>query len=184
VSRSLPSLPAGQEQTLLALAAAMRRGVLAVAVAVGVPAVVVAGVVAGLPGALSALAGVVLAVAASLFTLWVMRRTAAREPKAVMIASMGGFIQKMIFLLVGLFLLGRVEGLHRMSLALAVIAVLIATTAAEGWAGYRLRTLIVDEPTTPATSGSPTVMSESTTSTPGEVSGRPGDGPPATDRGV
>ncbi|MCX6467158.1 MAG: hypothetical protein NTW05_26775 [Pseudonocardiales bacterium] len=176
--------PSGQERTLLALAAAMRRGVLLSTAAVGVPAVVVAAVVTGPAGALSALAGVLLALAGSLFTLWLMRRTADREPRAVMIASLGGFIQKMIFLLVGLFALGTVPGVQRMALALAVLAVLIATTAAEGWAGYRLRTLIVDEPTMPATSGSTTGLSDSTTGRPAAPGGRGDTGPLAPDRGA
>jgi hypothetical protein len=179
-----PSLPQGQEQTLLALAAAMRRGVRAVALVVGVPAVVAAGVVGGPAGALSALGGVVLSVAASLFTLWLMRRTADREPRAVMIASMGGFIQKMIFLLVGLFALGAVDGVDRKALAHATLAVLIATTAAEGWAGYRLRTAVIDPASTSATSGSTTGLSDSTTGGPLRPDGRSTAAPAGPDTGA
>lgn len=157
------TLPEGQEQTLLALASSMRRGVLVATAVAGVPTVVVAGVLAGPSGAVSAFAGIAFALLAALFTLWLMRRTAGKEPKAVMMASLGGFVQKMIFLLIALFGLASVPGVHRMSLAVATIVGLLATTAAEGWAGYRLRTLLVVPDTTPATSGSPTGMSGSVT---------------------
>jgi hypothetical protein len=58
------------------------------------------------------------------------------------------------------------------------------STAAEGWAGYRLRTLIVDEPTMPATSGSTTGLSDSTTGRPSAPGGRDAAGPVAPDRGA
>ncbi|MBW0088053.1 hypothetical protein I4I73_21250 [Pseudonocardia sp. KRD-184] len=155
------TLPEGQEQTLLALASSMRRGVLVATAVVGVPTVVVAGALVGPQGAVSAFAGIALALLAALFTLWLMHRTAGKEPKAVMMASLGGFVQKMIFLLIALFGLASVPGVHRMSLAVATIVGLLATTAAEGWAGYRLRTLLVVPEIMPATSGSPTGMSGS-----------------------
>ena len=157
-----PTPPAvGQEQTLLALSVAMLRALGVAALATGIPAVAVAGVVAGVPGAISALAAAVLVVLVSLFTLWLMRRTAAREPRAVMMAIFGGYIQKMIFLLLGLFGLGAVDGVHRMSLALTALVMLIAISGAEGYAGYRLRAVVVDPDAVPATSGSATGLSDS-----------------------
>lgn len=178
------SLPVGQEQSLLALAGAMRRGALAVTVAVGVPTVVVAGALAGLPGALSALVGVLLGLVSSLFTLWLMRRTAGREPRLVMIASMGGLLQKSIFLLIALFAAATVPGVHRMSLSVGLLLTLIATAAAEGWAGYRLRSSVVEPPTMPATSGSTTGLSDSPTGGATEPDGRPAAAPERSDRGV
>lgn len=174
-------LPVGQEQTLLALAASMLRGLVAASVPTGVAAVAVAGLLEGLPGAISAAAAVVLVVLVSLFTLWLMRRTAAKEPGAVMMAIFGGYVQKMIFLLVGLFGLGAVDGVHRMSLALTTLVMLIAITAAEGWAGYRFRSVVVDPEASPATSGSPPGLSGSGAPGPADTGGRAGVGPAPRD---
>jgi len=158
----VPELPVGQEQTLRALAASMQRhtlvagGMMVVATAVG------GTVAAGVPGALSAALGAGLGIGSSLFTLWLMRRSAHREPRAVMMASLGGYVQKMIILLVALFVAGSIPGVHRMSLAVGLLVTLIGVTAAEGWAGYRFRTAAVDPAeagTGPATSGSTTGLS-------------------------
>lgn len=178
------SLPVGQEQSLLALATAMRRNALAVAVATGVPTVAIAGVLAGLPGALSALVGVLLGTASALFTLWLMRRTAGREPRLVMIASMGGLLQKSILLLIALFALGTVPGVDRGSLSVALLVTLIATAGAEGWAGYRMRSAVVEPPSMPATSGSTTGLSGSAAGRPAAPGGRDDAGPVAPDRGA
>ncbi len=145
---AVPALPVGQEQTLRALAASMQRGVLAVGGVLTAAAAIGGAVAAGPAGALSALVGALLGVGSSLFTLWLMRRTAHREPRAVMMASLGGFLQKMIILLVALFVAGSIPGVHRMSLAVGLLVVLLGVTAAEGWAGYRLRTAVVDLPGT------------------------------------
>ncbi len=178
------SLPVGQEQSLLALAGVMRRNALVVTAAVGVPAVVFAGVLAGPPGAVSALVGVLLGLMSALFTLWLMRRTAGREPRLVMIASMGGLLQKSIFLLIALFAAGAVPGVHRMSLSVALLVTLIGTAAAEGWAGYRLRSSVVEPPTTPATSGSTTGLSDSPTGGAAGPGGRSVAAGEPSDRGV
>lgn len=167
------SLPVGQEQSLLALARSMRRGALVATAVAGVPAVVVAGVLAGPSAALSALVGVGLGLVSSLFTLWLMRRTAAREPRLVMIASVGGLLQKSIFLLVALFAASAVPGVHRTALSVGLLVTLIATAAAEGWAGYRMRSSVVEPAITPATSGSATGLSDSTTGGGPEPGGRP-----------
>jgi F0F1-type ATP synthase assembly protein I len=167
----VPELPVGQEQTLRALAASMQRNALLAGAALVVAAPVGGAVAAGVPGALSALLGVALGIGSSLFTLWLMRRSAHREPRAVMMASLGGYVQKMIILLVALFVAGSIPGVHRMSLAVGLLVTLIGVTAAEGWAGYRLRTAVVDPSEgdrSPATSGSATGLSLS--------SGGTGDG--------
>ena len=178
-SPSVNRLPEGQEQTVRALARAMFRNATAAAVVVGAAAVVVAAVLVGPAGVLSAAAGAALAYASSLLTLLLMRRTATLAPQAVMIASFGGSLLKMILILAVLFPLGAVEGVHRGSLAIGMIVVLIAVTAAEGLAGYRLRTLNVEPvpgPSTPAASGSVTGTSGSTTSAPTGVDGRTTEG--------
>jgi len=82
----------------------MRRGVWVAGPVAGVVAVLGSWWVAGVAGLLSGLLGVVLGIGSALFTLWLMHRTADREPRAVMVASLGGFLQKMIILLVALWL--------------------------------------------------------------------------------
>jgi hypothetical protein len=115
----------------------MRRGVWVAGPVAGVVAVLGSWWVAGIAGLLSGLLGVVLGIGSALFTLWLMHRTADREPRAVMVASLGGFLQKMIILLVALWLADQLPGVHRMSLAVSLLVVLIAVAGAEGWAGYR-----------------------------------------------
>ena len=159
---AVPELPVGQEQTLRALAASMQRNALLAGAALAVAATAGGAVAAGVPGALSAALGAGLGVGSSLFTLWLMRRSAHREPRVVMMASLGGYVQKMILLLVALFVAGSIPGVHRMSLAVGLLVTLIGVAAAEGWAGYRLRTAAVDPSEgdrSPATSGSPTGLS-------------------------
>lgn len=177
-------LPVGQEQSLLALARTMRRGALLATAAVGVPAVAVAGVLGGPPGAVSALVGVLLGLLASLFTLWLMRRTARKEPRIVMIASMGGLLQKSIFLLIALFAAGAVPGVDRTALSVGLLLTLIATAGAEGWAGYRLRTAAVEPPAEPGTSGSTTGLSDSPAGATAAPAGGAPVAPERPDRGA
>lgn len=173
-------LPVGQEQSLRALAAAMQRNALLAGGALAVLAPAGGALAAGAAGALSALLGVGLGIGASLFTLWLMRWSAHREPRAVMMASLGGFVQKMIVLLVALFVAGSIPGVHRMSLAVGLLVTLIGVTTAEGWAGYRFRTAAVDPSVAvddPATSGSVTGLSLPGGPV-GLAAGGPGDGAP------
>ncbi|GAA2555448.1 ATP synthase subunit I [Pseudonocardia hydrocarbonoxydans] len=174
-------LPQGQEETVLVLARDMWRNVVVVSLVTTVVVVAGAGLAVGLAGAVSALVGAVLGVLSSLFTLVLMRRTADRLPQAVMVASFGGLLTKMIFLLAVLFLLGTVDGVHRLSLAAGLLAVLITATAAEGWAGYRLRTMYV-VPDDPATSGSVTGLSGSPTGASADEEAPAVAAPPRPDR--
>lgn len=174
-------LPQGQEETVLVLARDMWRNVVAVSLVTTGVVVAGAGLAVGPAGALSALVGAALGVLSTLFTLVLMRRTADRLPQAVMVASFGGLLTKMIFLLAVLFPLGAVDGVHRLSLAAGLLAVLITATAAEGWAGYRLRTMYV-VPDDPATSGSMTGMSASPTGAAPDVDGRAAGATPRADR--
>ena len=154
---SEPVLLVGQEPALRALAASMQRGLLAVGGALAVAAALGGALAAGAAGALSALGGALLGVGASLITPWLVRRTADKEPRAVMVASLAGFLQKMILLLVVLFVAGSIPGVQRTALAVGLLVVLIGVTVAEGVAGYRLRTAVVDLPPDdpgPATSAS------------------------------
>ncbi len=161
---SEPVLLVGQVPVLRALAASMQRGVLAVGGALTVAAALGGALAAGAAGALSALTGALVGVGASLITPWLVRRTADKEPRAVMVASLAGFLQKMIVLLVALFVAGSIPGVQRTALAVGLLAVLIGVAVAEGVAGYRLRTAVVDLPTSgpgAATSGSASGSSDS-----------------------
>jgi ATP synthase protein I len=152
-------VPVGQAATLRALAGAMLRVAAPLATVTVVVAVVVFTLRSGVPGAWGAALGGGVAALSSLLTLAVMRRTAAREPRVVMVASLGSSLTKAIVLLVALFGLGQVPGIDRWALALSMTAVFIVVSFAEGWAGYRQRSYVVE----PVTSGSVTGMSESTT---------------------
>lgn len=174
-------LPEGQEETILALGRAMLRNVVVVSSITTVAVVAASWLTAGPSGAVSALVGALLGVLSSLFTLVLMRRTATREPQAVMVASFGGLLTKMIFLLAVLFPIGAIDGVHRVSLGVGLLAILIAATAAEGWAGYRLRTMYV-VPDDPATSGSMTGMPDSPTGAPADADGRDVERPSRSER--
>lgn len=169
-----PELLVGQEPVLRALAASMQRGVLAAGGALAVVATVGGALATGAAGAVSALGGALLGVAASMITPWLVRRTADREPRAVMVASLAGFLQKMIVLLVALFVAGSIPGVQRTALAVGLLVVLVGVTVAEGWAGYRLWTAVVDLPS--AGSGTTTSASVSGSSVPPAHGGRGGGG--------
>ncbi|MHA6627693.1 ATP synthase subunit I [Pseudonocardia sichuanensis] len=121
----------------------MLRGSAAVVAGVVVVVVVGALLLAGPVGALSALAGGAVAWALSLFTLWLITRTAETAPSAVMLASFGGLLLKIIVLLVVLVLVARLDDVHRESLAVAMAAVFVVAAAAQARAGARMRTLTV-----------------------------------------
>jgi ATP synthase protein I len=165
-------VPVGQAATLRALATAMFRTAAPVAIGTVVAAVVVFTLRSGAPGAWGAALGGGVAALSSLITLAVMRRMAASQPHAVMVASLGSSLTKAIVLLVALFGLGQVPGVDRWALALSMLAVFIVVSFAEGWAGYRQRSYVVD----PMTSGSVTDMSGSTAS-PEDPAGYPADAP-------
>lgn len=148
---------AGQVRALHALAADMRRAVWLTGAVVGPLVLLGCWWVAGPGGLLGGALGTVFGLASALFTLVLMHRTAARSPRAVMLISFGGWIQKMIFLLAALVAGAAIPGVHRMSLAVGLLVVLITVTAAEGWAAYRFRSFVLDVDAVPdgmTTSGS------------------------------
>lgn len=154
-------VPIGQADTLRALATAMFRAAAPVAVATVVVAVVVFTLLSGAAGAWGAGLGGGVAALSSLITLAVMRRMAASQPHVVMVASLGSSLTKAMVLLVALFGLGQVPGIDRWALALSMLAVFIVVSFAEGWAGYRRRSFVVE----PVTSGSVTELSGPTVGT-------------------
>jgi ATP synthase protein I len=130
------------------LAGAMFRGALIPTVVTVVLAVVVFGVLYGVPGALGASVGGLVIIASSLATLWLMHRTAALEVHFVMAAALGGFMLKMLVLLGVMILLRDVEILHTNSVAITMVATILVTAATEARASKRTRTPNVI-PTTP-----------------------------------
>jgi hypothetical protein len=126
-------------QSVLKLADAMYRGALWPGIVTVVIGAVVATVLVGLPGLFGALVGGVVAFASSLATLWMMRKTAAMDPMAVMAVALGGYIFKILVLLGVMMLLRGVDGLHPKALALTMLAVILVWAASEFVAFRRTR---------------------------------------------
>ncbi|MFC4856714.1 hypothetical protein [Actinophytocola glycyrrhizae] len=115
------------------------------AVATTVIGVVVASVLNGVQGGVAALIGGVVAFGSSMATWWLMRRTAAMNPMMVMTGALGGFIGKMIILLLVLMVLREITWLHTESLAYTMLAVVVVWAAMDTVAFRRtkLPTLII-----------------------------------------
>ena len=141
----LADLPRTHAESVHKLADAMLRHALWPAVAVVVAGITVSTLVAGLEGTLGALVGGIVAFASSFATLWLMRRTAAMNPMLVLAAALGGFIGKMLVLLVVMLLLGNVGFLQRESLAFTMLAVVVVWAAMDVIAFRRTKipTLII-----------------------------------------
>jgi hypothetical protein len=124
---------------VLKLAAAMVRLQLWLVVPTLVVSVILATVLVGSTGLWGALTGAVIAVASSAFTLWLMRISAHQGPHLVMAAALGGFVGKMVILLVVLTLLRDVDALHPKALAFTMLAGVIAAAVADGLAFKRTK---------------------------------------------
>jgi ATP synthase protein I len=138
--------PKTHAETVTRLADAMLRYALWPAVATVVVGIVVASVLQGVQGGVSALIGGVVAFASSLATWWLMRKTAALNPMMVMTGALGGFFGKMIILLLVLMVFREITWLHAESLAYTMLAVVIVWAAMDTVAFRRtkLPTLIVN----------------------------------------
>jgi hypothetical protein len=126
-------------EALRTLAGAMFRYALWPSVATVVLGVVIFGIVNGIPGALGALVGGVLACASSLLTLLLMRKTATQGPHIAMAASLGGFVGKLLVLLLVMTALRGVDGLHPESLGITMVAVVIVAAGMEALAFNRTK---------------------------------------------
>jgi ATP synthase protein I len=128
------------------LADSMLRHALWPGVATAVTGIVVASVLFGVRGGVSALVGAVVAFASSLATWWLMRRTAALNPMMVMAGALGGFVGKMVLLLLVLMVLREISWFHVRSLAYTMLAVVIVWAAMDTVAFRRtkLPTLIIN----------------------------------------
>jgi ATP synthase protein I len=126
--------PETHGQVVLKLADAQLRYQVRLVLPVLAVAVILCTVLAGLAGLWGSLVGSVVAIASSAVTLWLMRISANQGPHLAMAAAMGGFVGKMIILLVVLTLLGDVEALHRNALAFTMLAGVVVAAVADGLA--------------------------------------------------
>ncbi|MBK0867639.1 MAG: hypothetical protein IJH84_22840 [Saccharopolyspora sp.] len=117
--------------TVRKLADAMLRTAVWPGVVVVLLGILVSGLLAGLPGVFGALVGGVVAFGSSLLTIGLMRWTGGLHPMFVMVAALGGYMGKMLVLLVVMTLLGGVEGLHSYALAFTMLATIIVWAASE-----------------------------------------------------
>lgn len=140
-------LPKTHGEAVTRLADAMLRYAIWPAVVTAVIGIVVASIMYGARGGVAALVGAIVAVASSLGTWWLMRKTADKNPMMVMTGALGGFIGKMIILLLVLMALREITWLHTRSLAFTMLAVVIVWAAMDTVAFRRtkLPTLIVDD---------------------------------------
>jgi ATP synthase protein I len=138
--------PRTHAEAVTKLADAMLRYALWPAVATVVVGIVIASLLYGARGGVAALVGGIVAFGSSLATWWLMRRTAGMNPMMVMAGALGGFVGKMIVLLLVLMVLREISWLHTRSLAYTMLAVVIVWAAMDTVAFRRtkLPTLIVD----------------------------------------
>lgn len=123
-------LPKTHTEALQQLAAAMLRWQARLMVPALVVCVVVFTVVNGTAGLLGSVIGAVTACVSSLFTFALMRVSAKHGPHAGLAAALGGFIGKMIILLVVFTPLRGVEAIHAYSLAITMmVGILVAAGA-------------------------------------------------------
>jgi hypothetical protein len=126
----IEELPKTHGEALLRLAEAMLRCQVRLVLPALAAAVVVFTVLNGTAGLRGALVGAVISCLSSLFTLWLMRLSANHGPYAGMAAALGGFVGKMIILLIAFTLLRGVTALHPESLAFTMlVGVLVAAGA-------------------------------------------------------
>ncbi|RBM16565.1 hypothetical protein DI005_25080 [Prauserella sp. PE36] len=113
------------------LADAMLRTALWPAVGIVVIGAVVGLVWIGTAGLFGALVGGAVAFASSLATLFMMRKSAAMDPMAVMAVALGGYVFKMLVIFGVMTLLRGVDALHTLSLAITMMAVILVWAGAE-----------------------------------------------------
>ncbi|RCW45252.1 hypothetical protein DFQ14_103219 [Halopolyspora algeriensis] len=120
------------ETTVLRLATAMLRPALWSTLVVGLVAVLIAAVPAGLAGAVGAVSGALLVIACCWFNIAVMRWTARAQPGTVMAAAIGGYCGKFVVLLTLLLVVRETAWFDIHAFALSILA------AAAVWTGGEL----------------------------------------------
>lgn len=117
--------------TVRSLADAMLRTAVWPGAVVVLLGVLVSGSLAGLPGVFGALIGGAVAFGSSLLTIFLMRWTGGMNPMFVMVVALGGYVGKMLVLLVVMTLLGSVSGIHAHALAFTMLATIMVWAGAE-----------------------------------------------------
>ncbi|MEW1956210.1 hypothetical protein [Kineococcus sp. NPDC059986] len=112
---------------------------LTVGAAVAVVCLVVAALMAGVDGLLSALIGSAMVLVFFGARLVVMRRTARSNPQLVLVAALGVYTVKIVLLGVAMILLMGVSWINGPALGLSVIACAVGWLAAEMHAFVKLR---------------------------------------------
>lgn len=138
--------PRTHAESVTRLADAMLRYALWPAAVTAVLGIVVASVMFGAPGGVAALIGGAVAFGSSIATWWLMRKTAALNPMMVMTGALGGFLGKMIVLLLVMMVLREITWLHATSLAVTMLAVVVVWAVMDTVAFRRtkLPTLIIN----------------------------------------
>ncbi|OZM74167.1 hypothetical protein CFN78_05860 [Amycolatopsis antarctica] len=116
---------------MLDLANSMLRTALLPSAATVAAGVLVSTLWVGLPGLFGALVGGGLAVASCLLTILMMRKSAALMPALVMAVALGGYVFKLMVLMIVMTLLRGVEVLHPYALSLTLLAVILVWAGAE-----------------------------------------------------
>lgn len=114
-----------------ALAAGMLRYGLPTGLATITVGAVISVIAVGLPGLWGALVGGSIGLLLSLLTILLMRQSADLPPMVVMAVAMGGFVVKMVVLLLMVVALKGVPELHTYALGMTLLASIIAWAAAE-----------------------------------------------------
>ncbi|MBA8825185.1 hypothetical protein FHX42_002536 [Saccharopolyspora lacisalsi] len=132
------------KNTTVRLARAMVRPAMTATLLTGGVAVAVAAVVAGVEGVLGAVFGTLLVIGCCWINVAVMRWMATSAPLMVMAAALGGYCTKFSILLTLLLLLADTTLFDMDSFALAILATVVAWTAAEvvGFTRARVPTVI------------------------------------------
>ncbi|WP_035913245.1 hypothetical protein [Lentzea aerocolonigenes] len=105
--------------------------------------VVVSTVIWGTAGLIGSLIGGAIAIASSLVTLLLMRKTAALDPMFVMVAALGGFTGKLMVLLLAVILLRNQQWLEPKALGITLVATVLVTSWLEARASKRSRSQMV-----------------------------------------
>jgi ATP synthase protein I len=138
-----------QAASVLKLADAMLRTALVPGLVTAAAGTVVAALLVGQPGLYGGLLGGLLAFASSLATIVMMRFSADLPAALVMAIALGGYLFKLIALLVAMILIRDIIGtaaVHPVSLALTFLATVMVWAVAEliAFKRTRLPVLIVD----------------------------------------
>jgi ATP synthase protein I len=131
------------ELTVQRLAGEMFREAAWAALGTFVLGVVVSTVIWGTAGLNGSLIGGAIAIGSSLATLLLMRKTAALDPMFVMVAALGGFMGKLIVLLLAVILLRNQSWLEPKALGITLVATVLVTSFLEARASKRSRSQMV-----------------------------------------